>query len=362
MIQLYKKLTNNFFANDNNPKYQKSLDGLRGLAVLIVLLSHASNNELFLFNLNFSGFGKFGVYLFFLLSSYLLDRQICKSLIEKKTSKGYWINYALRRFVRIYPMFTIMLILWYLLHLLGFENVINSPKIIVQHLLLIKGENIFWSIPVEFKYYILSPFLMIIFSKILFWKKKHLNIFIFSLIIISLITASFFNLERTSTFKYLSFFLAGTLISIYELLYFTKKKNKLKYFNFLGILSLFIIFMLTPSFWKFLFPLNNYFFYEPFFYSLFAILWGLVLISTKTGGLMNKIFEFKFLRFIGVISFSAYLIHIPILRFIISLDFVPQSYKFYVFMFLVFFFSSISYLLIEKPLSSIRYNKKLEWK
>lgn len=70
--------------------------------------------------------------------------------------------------MRIYPLFITMLILWYLLHLLGFENVISSPNIIVQHLLLIKGENIFWSIPVEFKYYILSPFLMIIFKKCYF--------------------------------------------------------------------------------------------------------------------------------------------------------------------------------------------------
>ena len=361
MIQLQNKINNNFFSNDNNPNHQKSLDGLRGIAVLMVLLSHSSNNDIYFFNLNFSGVGTFGVFLFFLLSSYLLDRQIAKSLIEQKTNKSYWINYLLRRFMRIYPLFITMLIFWYLLHLLGLENVISSPKQIVQHLLLLKGENIFWSIPVEFKYYILSPFLMIIFSRVFVWKKKYINIFIFSLIFISIIFSIFFNIGRISTFKYLPIFLVGTLISIYELLYF-KKLHKVKFFKLLGILSISIIFILTPSFWEFLFPHYNYFFHKPIFYLLFAVLWGIVLISARAGGLLNKIFEFKFLRFIGIISFSAYLIHIPILRLITLIDYVPQNYKFYIFIFLTLLFSSISYLLIEKPLSLIRYNNKFEWK
>jgi hypothetical protein len=50
-----------------------SLDGLRGIAVLFVVLSHLSNAG---FNLtpvlNFAGSGKYGVFLFFVLSAFLL--------------------------------------------------------------------------------------------------------------------------------------------------------------------------------------------------------------------------------------------------------------------------------------------------
>ena len=90
-----------FFPHDNKLNHVKSLDGLRGVAVLMVLLSHSSNQELYLFGMDFKGIGSFGVYLFFILSSYLLDRQIAQNLLKHKTNKGYWMNYALRRFLRI---------------------------------------------------------------------------------------------------------------------------------------------------------------------------------------------------------------------------------------------------------------------
>ena len=55
--------------NLSNEKLQiDALDGLRGLAVLIVFLSHTSNDGVFLLpSANFSGIGKSGVFLFFVL-------------------------------------------------------------------------------------------------------------------------------------------------------------------------------------------------------------------------------------------------------------------------------------------------------
>ena len=48
-----------------------SLDGVRGIAILFVLLSHLSNEGYRIFN--FSGKGVYGVYLFFVLSAFLLS-------------------------------------------------------------------------------------------------------------------------------------------------------------------------------------------------------------------------------------------------------------------------------------------------
>ena len=101
-----------FFPHDNKREHFKALDGLRGVAVLLVLLSHSSNANLFFHEfLNFQRIGKVGVYLFFVLSAYLLDRQIALAFMTKKSSKGYWKNYFLRRFLRIYPLFVVALIL-----------------------------------------------------------------------------------------------------------------------------------------------------------------------------------------------------------------------------------------------------------
>lgn len=59
----------------------KSLNGLRGVAVLFVLFSHAANKGLIFFegfSIAGSGSGKVGVYLFFVLSAFLLTDQILK--------------------------------------------------------------------------------------------------------------------------------------------------------------------------------------------------------------------------------------------------------------------------------------------
>src|SRR5690606_3191773 len=51
-----------------------ALDGLRGLAVLIVMASHWSNAGVDLLPWSMAGTGKSGVYLFYVLSAFLLAR------------------------------------------------------------------------------------------------------------------------------------------------------------------------------------------------------------------------------------------------------------------------------------------------
>jgi hypothetical protein len=51
------------------------LDGLRGFAVLFVVLGHLGSQQRSPgFGIDFSGAGKYGVYLFFVLSAFLLTR------------------------------------------------------------------------------------------------------------------------------------------------------------------------------------------------------------------------------------------------------------------------------------------------
>ncbi|MEG3765206.1 acyltransferase family protein [Alteromonas sp. 14N.309.X.WAT.G.H12] len=81
--------------NISNKKFQMdSLDGLRGLAALIVVASHASNAGMyFLPFLRFEGMGKSGVYLFFLLSSFLLTIPLLekgKNIFTSKHMSHYW--------------------------------------------------------------------------------------------------------------------------------------------------------------------------------------------------------------------------------------------------------------------------------
>ncbi|MEX0687039.1 MAG: acyltransferase [Pirellulales bacterium] len=143
------------------PSRLAALDGLRGLAVLFVLLSHASKHFPVLHPMfNFRGAGKFGVYLFFLLSAYLLDRQI--ALAMRHGEQDYWGNYFLRRVLRVYPLFTVALVLHLLLTRLGITTVIETWQDVAAHLTLREGKGVFWSIPVEMTYDLVSPVILLL--------------------------------------------------------------------------------------------------------------------------------------------------------------------------------------------------------
>ena len=159
----------------SNRKFQMdSLDGLRGLAVLIVFLSHTSNRSIHLLPYaDFSGIGKSGVYLFFLLSSFLLTYPF----VAKGRSafrKDFLINYSVRRVFRIYPLYLVYLLLGVvttvlLWRLIGHDKPVGVPFVLsgsefVQHLLLSEGKGVTWSILVEFHFYFVLPILAFIFS------------------------------------------------------------------------------------------------------------------------------------------------------------------------------------------------------
>src|SRR3954447_733875 len=88
-----------------------ALDGLRGLAVLLVLLDHASDAELRLFpGANMNRAGKYGVYLFFVLSAFLLTHLLLLTPAEKLARFRTWFTYFVRRFLRIFPLYALVLL------------------------------------------------------------------------------------------------------------------------------------------------------------------------------------------------------------------------------------------------------------
>ncbi len=354
---LVNTLNKLFLPHDQNQSHLKALDGLRGLAVLVVLLSHSANAGLFFHEqLNFKQTGKIGVYLFFVLSAYLLDRQIALAFYNRKASINYWKNYFLRRFLRIYPLYLIALFIYGLFTLLGIETKINRLIDLPLHMLLLKGKDVFWSIPVEFKYYFLSPALMWFCHTYLKWERTKMLFFFLILIAASIAVELSFHLPLISTYRFLPVFLVGTFISVYEI-WNTKPLHQIirpLYADILAALSLIIILCSFPYYFEKLFhqSINSQ---SSVYYFPYALLWGIVLIAAKYGrGFIRKILEFKPLRFIGSISFSMYLFHMLFLNLALRTP-LPQHFKIYFFLLLTIFFSMLFYLLIEKPLSKIRW-------
>ena len=151
-------------------KHDHRLDGIRGLAVLLVIFHHALQNipirnPVDFVVLNFAGVCWFGVDLFFVLSGFL----ITGILLRHRERPFYFKNFYARRILRIFPLYFALLpailILaahygggwqtdtWFdALYLTNVHNAIYGwPSRAAAHL---------WSLSVEEQFYIVWPFLI----------------------------------------------------------------------------------------------------------------------------------------------------------------------------------------------------------
>ncbi|MFJ3409423.1 acyltransferase family protein [Pseudomonas protegens] len=133
-----------------------ALDGLRGVAALIVFVSHYSNETGLFGGILGWGGGQTGVMLFFLLSGFLVSNL---HISQKLDWSSLWV-YIVRRVSRVYPLFLIAAALPGLLIFLEFPGQIamsgiNSiERYLGQVFLLDRGENVFWTIQIEVLFYI----------------------------------------------------------------------------------------------------------------------------------------------------------------------------------------------------------------
>lgn len=348
-----------FFFNDHKDEHVSSLDGLRGIAVLLVMLSHATLEDLFFFDTTaFLGIGKGGVFLFYALSAYLLDKQITQALRKNEAHKSFWIRYFIRRFLRIYPMFIIALFIFWGVSSLGIKTQISNSKEFFQHLFLLDGRGVFWSIPVEFKYYFLSPLLLLVCHHMLRWDLKKIALMLIVLSALAMLLGSLIHLPKISTLRHLMIFLTGTFIAIFDVV-----KGKPGWMNVIGkmtgiicvvVLSI-LLFMNLNIMHDWLGITTNAGRKGLIIYSSLAAV--LLMAALWDKSFFRKFLEWKVFRFTGIISFSLYLLHMPVIFLMTSgwWD-VPEKLRVFVYFAATFLVSTITFLLIEKPVSRIRIN------
>lgn len=115
-----------------------ALDGIRGLAALMVLAEHTG-----LFKC-----GALGVQLFFALSGFLLAMPFVNDP-ARAVSLSYLRHYVLRRLKRIVPMYYCVITFTMLLS--G-----KNPEVF-RHYLFLQGDGHFWTIPQEIFFYLVLP-------------------------------------------------------------------------------------------------------------------------------------------------------------------------------------------------------------
>ncbi|MBX2916025.1 MAG: acyltransferase [Cyclobacteriaceae bacterium] len=160
-------------------KYSKTLDGLRGIAIIMVMLFH--------FNFVFE-FGWAGVQLFFVLSGYLITSIL---LEEKENSLGYYLKrFYWRRTLRIFPLYYAYLVLVGIVFLIAkqpsdFLDLLPFLSTYTFNLYpLFKTYSYhdfyfthFWSLSVEEQFYLIWP-LVIFFSS-----QKQLRVVLIAIIV-----------------------------------------------------------------------------------------------------------------------------------------------------------------------------------
>ncbi|SDZ54092.1 Peptidoglycan/LPS O-acetylase OafA/YrhL, contains acyltransferase and SGNH-hydrolase domains [Jannaschia faecimaris] len=126
------------------------LDGLRGLAVVIVLVSHLANGGMLPAVLG-QGFGRLGVALFFGLSGLLMARLYLHRPVDRA---DLW-EYAVRRCARVLPLFYAALVLGGIMALWDLQPYEqHGPQDMAWAAALVHGTGVLWSIPVEIQFYV----------------------------------------------------------------------------------------------------------------------------------------------------------------------------------------------------------------
>lgn len=311
-------LLNESAVNDRN----LALDGLRGMAVLMVLWSHATDLGIPKISLlNLEGGGRYGVYLFFVLSSFLLSHQIITTPSNRLWHGSYWLNYSVRRFLRIFPAFAVALVL-YVLWSNGLPAAFPSTWPVAWEVLTLRQEwAVFWTIAVEVKYYFLLPLFALLFRLLVAHPRLALSVFI-------VLSASISVLRPPETgvvvWSYIPIFLCGTYAAsvAVQLDRFDTTRPAAFFRQLLlprlGYAAIAFVVVLLPAIGRQFDPTMRldtfHLWYLPFGLA-FAVL---VLATTDRNGWLRKFFSSSGLVLLGRISFSMYLIHMLILGHVIE--------------------------------------------
>jgi peptidoglycan/LPS O-acetylase OafA/YrhL len=334
--------------------YRKDISGLRGLAVISVILFH--------FDILKNGF--LGVDIFFVISGYLITNIIYDDIRKSQFSI---LQFYLRRIRRIVPLVLFISLICLFTGLMvmlpeDFENLcesIVSTNLFSNNILLLitsvdywskaneyKPLMHTWSLGIEEQFYFIYPFIFLFFTG---KKIKHIILILFSLTIISLLLF-IKSTNNANSFYLLQFRFFELSSGGIALIFFNKCKIKesILTFSLIGIISiLFFDFGLNAK-----------------LQLLFIVILTLIVLINKKNYNSLKLLDNKMFNYIGKISFSLYMWHQVILAF--SRYFIFEKITlihFPILVTVIFLLSIFTYHFIECPFRDIKRvsNEKLSY-
>ena len=363
--------------SNNKTRYLPSIDSLRALAVLAVIIYHI--------DVNYLPGGFLGVDLFFVLSGYLISSLIIKEY--KKTGTLNLYNFYMRRARRLLPavyfMITVCLVFmvlfngvllrkshldavfgyiyssnwWYIFHKLDYFDSFGAQSPF-KHL---------WSLAIEEQFYMFFPLIFLIFNR---QKKeegqssslnKNFIYIVLGLILISLGTHILLfdinNINRiyfgtdTRAFSLLVGVVGALVYPMDKLSSPTNVKESVLYsvVSLTSISTLIAIMFYTSEY-------NTWLYRGGFL--LVAVLGLIIIISSgKQHTFISKALSFRPIVFIGKISYSLYLWHFPIIVLTTPVSEIGNPNLFYVTLriILTVIAATLSYLFVETPIRKLGF-------
>ena len=132
------------------------LDLIRSISIWMVLLYHQGYN---IPNLKIMGLGGFGVEIFFVLSGFLIGQILIKQLEKENTFKSI-INFWIRRWFRILPLYYFILFIRYILDPNIGLNLLYYVFFLQNNFYGISFFEVSWSLVIEEWFYLIAPFVL----------------------------------------------------------------------------------------------------------------------------------------------------------------------------------------------------------
>lgn len=289
-----------------------SLDGLRGIAILMVIIYHFGANHFFRpYYFLFSG--ELGVNIFFVISGFLITTLLLKEKLKYGNVSLKW--FYTRRALRIIPvayLFLLVMIVLNSIYKLGLSGSNFAASFLFYKNLPYQSDfytGHFWSLAAEVQFYLITPALLLSSTN------RYTIAAIFVVIAVTVISALGFYcpdmMHGNPAIHYITkasmyFFwngpfivLIGSLLAIF-LFKGVINVNKTKGSYLLSFLLLIIVLVINNRLSLF------YFKYASEFIATLLTAW-IILLNLRTKNLLSVILESRVLVKIGVISYSLYI-------------------------------------------------------
>jgi len=302
--------------------YRADIDGLRAVAVLMVVFYHAFPD--------FISGGYIGVDVFFVISGYIITLKLLESIESKKFSI---FDFYLKRIRRIYPVLLLVVSItvcagYFILYpdeLRLLYKYAASSNLFVTNLVAMRDAGYFdvnayykpllhiWSLGVEEQFYIVFPLIMITLVGLNVLSKGLLFLLVFSLGVSILYTDQ---LSGQAYFNPLYRFwelLSGVMLALYEKGYFMSRLKRFPLVNMPAKESLSLIGMLMIIAPSFVLSSSSVF---PGYLAIIPVVGTLFIIANGSVTYVGRfLLSHKILVGVGLMSYSLYLWHWPFISF-----------------------------------------------